>query len=621
MNKKCIFLVLVMMMNFQAQAYDFSLSNKDGVLIYYDFQGGSGNKVMVVAGSRPYSYSGFVNIPDSVIYEGTTYGVETIGSEAFRYCDVSEVILPPKLKTIREFAFSDCQKLTCITIPDGVTIIRDRAFYQCATLKTVSGCSNLTTIGQYVFSYCTALESIELGEKVSTIEDMAFVNCSSLKNITLPESLTEISIGVFSMCSDLKTISIPKNITKIGEGAFLGCSGLTSITIPDGTVAIDDGAFIACDNLEKFVIGEKLTSIGKNVFYNCLNLREFTVSEKNTSFSEIEGVLVNKDKTLLIQFPSAKSTDFIVPDVIRIIGERAFAGCENVNTIIFPNNVTAISREAFADCINLTNIHIGNGVDSIGPKAFQNCRKLESFELPAKLSHIADSVFQNCHSLGSIIIPDGTITIGVSAFEYCYLQDLTIGKGVTAIGDYAFFVGCMNSTLIIPDNVTKIGYAAFYGSNAAELVIGEKVQEIANVAFYNMYHLKIVYIRNSVPPSIKASDELFYYGSWPYVRLPTLYVPIGSGDSYRKATYWNLLYIEEKDFIVANNAINKESITVINSKGGIMINCAEPTRLAIYNVSGQLVYNEYLIDRKEIRLSRGIYFLKTNILTKKVFVE
>ena len=66
-----------MLVVFQVKAYDFYVNNKEGVRIYYDFQGGSGNKVMVVRNNNQH-YSGIVNIPDSVLYDGTVYAVETI---------------------------------------------------------------------------------------------------------------------------------------------------------------------------------------------------------------------------------------------------------------------------------------------------------------------------------------------------------------------------------------------------------------------------------------------------------------------------------------------------------------------------------------------------------------
>jgi hypothetical protein len=188
MIKKLIILSVVLLVAFQVKAYDFYVTNKDNVRIYYDFQGGAGNKVMVAEGSQAYTYSGIVHVPDSVLYDGTTYAVETVGSRAFFYCgELTEVILPPKLTTIRESAFSGCVKLTGINLPDGLITIRERAFEGCTALKTVTSGSNLTTIGQYAFADCSNLESIDLGDKISTIEEMTFSGCSSLKKITLPE--------------------------------------------------------------------------------------------------------------------------------------------------------------------------------------------------------------------------------------------------------------------------------------------------------------------------------------------------------------------------------------------------------------------------------------------------
>ena len=181
MNKRFIILsFLISLVTFQVKAYDFYVSNTDGVRIYYDFQSGSGNKVIVVEGSQ--MYKGIVNIPDSVLYDGTVYAVETIGMRAFAFCSqLTGVTMPPKLKTIRESAFAQCPKLTDIVLPDELTEIRERAFEQCIALETVSFGSNLTTIGQYAFYGCTALESLDLGSKVAEIEYAAFCICSSLK--------------------------------------------------------------------------------------------------------------------------------------------------------------------------------------------------------------------------------------------------------------------------------------------------------------------------------------------------------------------------------------------------------------------------------------------------------
>jgi hypothetical protein len=421
----------------------------------------------------------------------------------------------------------------------------------------------------------------------------------------------------------LTEITIPNSVKKIGKYAFEG-SGFKSFTVSDGITSIDDGAFVGCTHLEKFVIGENVTSLGTDVFGDCSGLKEFAVSEKNTKYSTIEGILVTKDQTILLQYPNAKSSDFSIPNVyIKIIGERAFAGCGNINKITIPANVTTISREAFARCGNLSTVTFGSGIDSIGPKAFQGCSKLDDFELPENLAYISDSTFFNCAALNGIMIPDKVITIGAGAFAHCErMKNLTIGKEVTAIGEAAFTY-CPLTMVIIPDNVVKIGRNAFRDChNVSGLVIGKKVKEIAPGAFYSMGDLNYVYNRNPVPQNVTsypADVPIFYTG--PHVPLPTLYVPANTITAYKNADYWKNFYIEEKEYIVANETIHEEYVTVFNTIGGIVINSAEPVFVAIYTVSGQIVYHERLNGRKDISLPRGIYFVKTGALTKKIYVE
>jgi len=376
----------------QANAYDFDALNNDGVRIYYAFQGGSGNRVMVVSreGIFP-TYSGVVNIPESVTYEGVKYDVEVIGEGAFERCpELTEVILPPTIKTIRERAFSQCDKLKKINFPDKITSIRYRAFSNCSSLKTASFGDNLTEIGMSAFIQCTSLESISFGNKISLIDRECFYGCQELKNVILPESLTEI-----------------------GEYAFLACA-LTNITIPNSVKTIGSNAFKNCVNMEQVVIGDNVSFIGRSAFSYCIGLKQFVVSGKNNKYSSENGMLVNKDKTTLVIFPGGKSISEI-PSSITIIGESAFAES------------------------NFTEITLPANIDSIGPTAFYNCSKLESVTLPENLRIIADSAFHLNYSLKYIVIPDNVISIGEEAFSRCWgLSGLIIGMNIKKIGNKAF---------------------------------------------------------------------------------------------------------------------------------------------------------------------------------------
>ena len=108
-----------------------------------------------------------------------------------------------------------------------------------------------------------------------------------------------------------------------------------------------------------------------------------------------------------------------IPDNIKEIGSSAFAGCQDLKTIIIPDSVT-----------------------SIGHSAFWGCNILENITIPDSVINIGDSTFRDCYSLTSITIPDRvTSIIGHNFFGCSSLTDVTIGKGVTSIG-YATFRHC-----------------------------------------------------------------------------------------------------------------------------------------------------------------------------------
>ena len=98
-------------------------------------------------------YTGDVVIPDSVIYEGYTFAVTSIESNAF----------------------DGCYELTSITIPNTVESIGDQAFQGCSGLTSVTIGSGVTTIGAKAFNYCNALETVKCLGTVPPV--MASADC------------------------------------------------------------------------------------------------------------------------------------------------------------------------------------------------------------------------------------------------------------------------------------------------------------------------------------------------------------------------------------------------------------------------------------------------------------
>lgn len=100
-------------------------------------------------------------------------------------------------------------------------------------------------------------------------------------NYIIPDSVATIDSHAFSGCDSLTSVTIPDSVTTIGSWAFESCSSLTSVEIPDSVTSIDNGALLYCTSLTNIKVDNN------NQYYS----------------SNEEGVLFNKDKTMLIQYP------------------------------------------------------------------------------------------------------------------------------------------------------------------------------------------------------------------------------------------------------------------------------------------------------------------------------
>ncbi|MFR7599666.1 MAG: leucine-rich repeat protein [Prevotella sp.] len=149
-------------------------------------------------------------------------------------------------KVIEKEAFSECNSLKSVIIPNSVTIIEDWAFLGCCSLRSIDIPDSVTKIGVSAFSGCSSLMSIHMPDSVTSIGYNAFEGCISLKNIRIPDSVTSIGSNAFEECVSLKSIIIPDSVTRIEGWTFYYCKSLESIIIPDSVTSIGDSAFSQC---------------------------------------------------------------------------------------------------------------------------------------------------------------------------------------------------------------------------------------------------------------------------------------------------------------------------------------------------------------------------------------
>ena len=219
-------------------------------------------------------YVGEVTIPHSIEYNNIIYDVTSIGELAFTYCNnLTSIIIPNSVTSIGGGAFWNCFALSSVSMSNSVTSIGDHAFYQCTSLTSIDIPNSVTHIGAPAFS-TTALASVTIPNGVTGIEIGTFASCTSLTSITIPYGVVSIDDSAFGDCINLKSIDISNSVTSIGGSAFNNCKKLTSITIPNSVTYIGGGAFSHCSDLSSVVIPNSVTYIGELAFANCDNLED-----------------------------------------------------------------------------------------------------------------------------------------------------------------------------------------------------------------------------------------------------------------------------------------------------------------------------------------------------------
>lgn len=268
--KKSILVSILVLLSIVAHAYDFE---KEG--IYFNII--NGNEVAVVGSSATL---GEIIIPKTVVYNGITYSVTSIGVEAFHFnTGLTNVIIPNSITSIGNSAFFGCKGLTSISIPNSVKSIGNYAFLICSGLAKITvedgnteydsrgNCNALIeTKSNTIITGCM---NTKIPNSVTSIGVGAFQECHGLTNIVIPNSVTSIGNDAFSYCSSLTYIEISNSVTTIGDYAFSHCGELTSIDIPNSVISIGKKAFNVCANLKTVSIPNSVTSIGNDAFGYC----------------------------------------------------------------------------------------------------------------------------------------------------------------------------------------------------------------------------------------------------------------------------------------------------------------------------------------------------------------
>ena len=451
--------------------------------------------------------------------------VETLPDYLFFGCSsLNTVNIPQKVKTIGNNTFAGCINLTTINY-NSERCEETLAFNGCSVVNLTVG-NNVKSIPNFAFTDCVRLNDFVLPSTVENIGKYAFKGCANIKKITLPEQLKTIEGGAFEDCGNLREVYFNaidcKAIVEYSDNALKQDNSplLAELANPEKyaneqLAAIDSQLFIIPvfhnTSLRKVILGPKVETISDYMFYQCHDIEEATFNKVLKTIGKFA-------------FYEARSLRYIyLPETLETLGGASFGECEllatidfnainctsastiegdsvlypfigdnDIFTVIIGKKVTSLPEGIFYNCQYLSEVAISKSITSLGGLAFGNCPELslvyfDATECPNAHSTINGKnygPFEGCNNLTEASISAKINTLPDYLFSGCAgLKKIELPEKVTRIGDYAFR-GCLGlKKIIIPETVETIGDGAFMNSGLTAISIHEFLSEIGEGAF------------------------------------------------------------------------------------------------------------------------------------------
>lgn len=386
------------------------------------------------------------------------------------FYNIEKIVLPAGVKKIPKDTFYHDTYLKEIQFADDLYYIGDNAFSGCTNLKKIPKLNNIMELNSFAFCNCYSLEEINIPFGVVKIGKQALYNCKSLKEINLPETVFSIDSYAFAGCESVEKFNIPKNVTYLNYGLFKNCKSLKSMNIGENITKLGKELFKKCTSLEEVYIPYTVKSIDTGIFDNCTSLCGIYIDSNNPSYTDLNGILVNKEKTKLILYPAGRtSKTYTVPIGITNFENGAFGYTQNLEKVIFQDGVESLSYELFYKNNSIKSVELSDSIKTINDRAFFSCTNLEEITLPDSVTKLGTGVFTDCTSLKKAVIPYSISELSDNTFYNCSsLEDVTL------------------------ENVKKIGKYAFKGTNLKSMVLDTTVEDVGILAFVDCKYLRKV---------------------------------------------------------------------------------------------------------------------------------
>ncbi|MBQ3085584.1 MAG: leucine-rich repeat protein [Clostridia bacterium] len=437
-----------------------------------------------------------VAIPNTVEYNGNTYEVSTIDSNAFSAATALQTLSIPKSISSYEIktAVNACPALVAVNV--------DPENRSCSSVDGVLYNKSQTTLERYPRAKAGAFT---VPQSVSTISSGAFKNCTALTAVDLPDGLTSVKDFTFEGCTALREIYLPVSLKSVGYNAFRRCT-FTTVRYggtPADRLTMTFDTTYAVPVIEVPWIYTYSADAPVHQYDHSLDPTCNTCGETRTlplTLSYDEATL-----TATVTACAKVESEVVVPAAATHEG-KIYA-------------ITAIGENAFSDCFCLKSVSLPDTIETFGNSAFSDCVAMESFTVPSKVTVIPFGLFGSCVSLKSVVLHDQITTIGNLVFAECTsLAEITLPKQLKSIGLQALSNTAIK-TLAIPEGMTTLKSGLLIKCGKLEtLMLPASLESIADSVTNHCGSLKTVYFCGTKEQadqlSISSSNDPLKSATW-----------------------------------------------------------------------------------------------------------
>ena len=290
------------------------------------------------------------------------------------------------------------------------------------------------------------------------------------------------------------------------------------------------------------------------------------------------------------------ATDFTYEIKDGSVTITGFTGDSQETALVIPAQIEELPVQEIAPDAFLrrsfTSVYIPDSVVRIGEGAFQLNEKMATLRLPDMLCTMGTGAFRGTSALQEVVIPGTLREIPDGAFEGSGLKKLTLGEGITTVGEFAFygtgiqevvtpssmkeikswaFCDCaFLASITLNEGLVSVGDRAFGGRGATEIALTEvtipsTVTEITEAAFAHQSKLTSVTFKGNAPTAFVSEEGMMTFDPVPYT---VYYHEDAKGFEFPRWYGYRTCVIEKKKAPIPNeNGLEYKD----NGNGGITI--------------------------------------------------